>query len=213
APAAQKPFAPQVEAAAAVHSLSGSVPVVMLPQTPFEPVPFLAAAASTCGANGFCAAGACQLYASGTVCVAASCTNGVETKADSCNGTGTCTDNGTKACSPYVCGTTSCKTTCAVNADCAAGFTCSGGTCTAAGALPLGAACATAAQCTTGFCADGFCCNSACPGTCMSCSGAKHTFGNGICAFIMEHTDPDNECADPQICCGGTCMSPLVCPI
>ncbi|MDI1430373.1 hypothetical protein [Polyangium sorediatum] len=172
-----------------------------------------AAAASTCGANGFCAAGACQLYASGTVCVAASCTNGVETKADTCSGTGTCTDAGTKACSPYVCGTTACKTTCAVNADCAAGFTCSGGTCTAAGALPLGSACSTAAQCTTGFCVDGFCCNSACAGTCMSCSGAKHTFGNGICAAILEYTDPDNECADPTICCGGTCMSPLLCPI
>ena len=33
---------PQVEAAAAVHSLSGSVPVVMLPQTPLTP-PFFAA--------------------------------------------------------------------------------------------------------------------------------------------------------------------------
>ena len=32
---------PQVEAAAAAHSLSGSVPVVMLPQTPLVP-PFFA---------------------------------------------------------------------------------------------------------------------------------------------------------------------------
>jgi cysteine-rich repeat protein len=48
--------------------------------------------ASTCGTTGACnGAGACQLYAAGTVCAAASCASPtIALQQSTCNGTGTC---------------------------------------------------------------------------------------------------------------------------
>jgi cysteine-rich repeat protein len=85
--------------------------------------------AASCGTNGFCnGAGACQLYAAGTPCSAASCSNGTLNKADSCNGLGSCVapTPDMQSCSPFACSTsgTFCNTVCSTNADCAAGFTC-----------------------------------------------------------------------------------------
>jgi hypothetical protein len=39
----QTPVVPQVETGWAAHSLSGSIPAPMLPQTPSEPAPFFSA--------------------------------------------------------------------------------------------------------------------------------------------------------------------------
>jgi hypothetical protein len=173
-----------------------------------------AQATSTCGTNGFCSgSGACQLYTAGTVCAASSCTAGVETRADTCNGSGTCVDNTTKSCSPYICGATTCKTSCANNSDCVASYTCSAGTCVMPGGGANGSSCSMASQCTSGFCVDGYCCDSACTGLCYSCSGAKNVFGNGICSYVTEFTDPDGECVDPKICCVGVCQYSFNCPV
>jgi hypothetical protein len=96
-------------------------------------------AASTCGQTGFCdGASACQRYASGTQCAAATCTGNTLTPAATCNGTGTCNTPATVNCSPYVCGTGACKTTCASNADCLGpNFVCLGTTCSSATMLTV----------------------------------------------------------------------------
>jgi len=87
-------------------------------------------AASTCGTSGTCnGAGACALHPAGTSCSTSSCSAGVQTNADTCDGIGTCTDNGTTNCSPYVCGLLTCKMSCVVDVDCAAGFTCTNSMC------------------------------------------------------------------------------------
>jgi len=59
------------------------------------------------------------------------------------------------ACSPYVCGATNCKTSCAIDADCAAGFTCTSGNCVVLGGP--GAPCTTNAQCASNVCPGGQC--------------------------------------------------------
>jgi len=97
------------------------------------------AAASTCGLDGFCdGSGACRKYASGTSCAAATCTGNTLTPAASCNGSGTCVTPATVNCSPYLCGTGACKTTCASNSDCLApNFVCVGTSCSSATMLTV----------------------------------------------------------------------------
>ncbi len=90
------------------------------------------AGATTCGLNGFCnGSGACQKYAAGTGCAAATCTGSTFTPAASCDGNGTCAKPTSSSCAPYVCGTGACKTTCATNADCVSPNVCTAGTCAA----------------------------------------------------------------------------------
>jgi hypothetical protein len=93
------------------------------------------------GARSCPGAGACQGTCDGalTVCVlpgvateckAARCASDTFTAASHCDGAGGCVDATTAtACAPYACTATGCKTTCASQADCAAGLACSGGVC------------------------------------------------------------------------------------
>jgi hypothetical protein len=86
--------------------------------------------AAACGNDGTCnGAGACRLYISGTQCVAPTCSGTTSTPARTCNGTGTCQTVSTSSCSPFACGATTCKTTCATDADCASPFVCLGTAC------------------------------------------------------------------------------------
>ena len=82
-----------------------------------------------CGPSGNCSGGFCHLASAGTVCAVGMCAGGVQTSASICDGSGNCDPGTMSSCSPYVCGANSCETSCASNADCAAGFTCSGGAC------------------------------------------------------------------------------------
>jgi hypothetical protein len=86
---------------------------------------------ATCGLNGFCdGGGACQKYASGTQCIAPTCSTSTLHPASTCNTTGTCVTPATSSCTPFICGTTACKTTCTTNADCiSAAYMCAGGSC------------------------------------------------------------------------------------
>lgn len=68
---------------------------------------------------------------SGVACGKDTCIDGLETHAGTCDGVETCI-GAKKTCSPYVCDLTTCKTKCAANTDCAAGFVCGGTTCVAA---------------------------------------------------------------------------------
>lgn len=171
-----------------------------------------AQAASTCGTTGACnGSGACALYAAGTQCVAPSCSGSTTlTAADTCNGSGTCVDNGIVNCSPYVCAANACKTSCTSSTDCASGYYCNGTTCQA-GAAPNGTACTSPAQCASGFCVDGYCCNSSCTGVCKTCNGAYSDSGvNGSCDNVGECSDPYNECSGSSICSFGKCWA--ICP-
>jgi len=111
---------------------------------------------ATCGTTGSCQPNgtACQQYAAGTVCAAASCNGDTFTSASTCDGSGTCNQGTMSSCSPYVCTVGGCKTSCTTTADCVAPFTCSGGVCqstttttatTTTTTLPAGSLCA---QCT-----------------------------------------------------------------
>ncbi len=84
--------------------------------------PACAGAGSSCG--GTCDGSdrdACAFPSAQTECVAASCTNGVETHVAKCDGAGQCGTPTTKLCGDYACGQTTCRTECTSNADCASG--------------------------------------------------------------------------------------------
>ena len=145
-----------------------------------------------CGNNGSCdGLGACQNFASGTVCKAVECTGVTQTLASRCNGTGMCVVGGTQTCAPFLCGTGgACKSTCAMNSDCSTGNVCTGTSC---GKKPAGSPCTAASECGSGFCAQGVCCGSACTETCKSCA---LTGSEGTCLFVPGGDDPLMQCAD-----------------
>lgn len=160
-------------------------------------------AASTCGTTGMCSgSGSCQLYVIGTTCGAASCTSGTETRATTCDGTGTCLPPTTAACMPYTCGATACRTSCSLDAHCIAGDFCSSGTCVPTRAN--GAACIANNQCGSGQCVDGVCCNSACGGTCLACNVAGSV---GTCSSVPLGQIDTGTCTGGFACDGtGTCL-------
>ncbi len=157
--------------------------------------------AMTCGTTGVCdGAGACQKYPSGTICAPSSCSGSTQTNADNCNGMGTCVDRGTSLCSPYVCGATACKTSCAADSDCVSGAYCLMTTCVAKKAQ--GVACASGSQCSSGNCVDGVCCAVATCAICQSCAA-----GNGLCAALaqgQQDTNPAGTCDGTKACNGGS---------
>ena len=87
---------------------------------------------------------------------------------DTCDGSGTCLDGGHGDCSPYVCNTTACRTTCSDNAHCVAGYFCSSGACITK--KPIGQTCLNGVECQTNNCIDGYCCDTPCTGFCRSCA-------------------------------------------
>jgi hypothetical protein len=151
-------------------------------------------AASTCGLDGTCdGAGACRKYVTGTVCASQSCSGATYTAAHLCDGAGACQTPNGATCGNYVCGPTTCKTTCISNADCATGSFCTqAGQCV--GPQANGAPCQGPSQCSNGNCVDGVCCESACAGPCEACSTAKTGLTNGLCKPVLAGTDPDSEC-------------------
>ncbi|HMF39125.1 MAG TPA: hypothetical protein VKQ32_00460 [Polyangia bacterium] len=87
--------------------------------------------AASCGKDGACdGAGACRLYASGTICAAASCSSATSMPARTCNGGGTCLMVVPASCGAYVCASgEACRTSCASDGDCAPGNVCMSGAC------------------------------------------------------------------------------------
>jgi hypothetical protein len=165
--------------------------------------------ASSCGTTGYCKGGACDHHPVGTVCLAGSCTGGVETKADTCDGQGQCVDNGTQSCTaPYICSGTKCGT-CSdglrngneTDTDCGGGGSC--------GKCAGGKICEAASDCQSNICTSQHgttikrCCDRLCPDSCWSC-------GSGTCTPIPNGQDPGNaHCGGPQVCNGaGACRSP-----
>jgi hypothetical protein len=166
-------------------------------------------AATLCGNDGNCAAGACEQTPSGTACGAAVCLAGQLTAATTCGG-GTCNGAGApSACAGgFICASgTACKTACASNADCqAAGFFCqnpgAAGTCVALEAP--GSACIANIQCVSGVCdvaGSGDCCTASCVG---GVCGATSCNNSGACVY------PGNSVAPPSLQTPGDCQK-IVC--
>ncbi|MBS2019318.1 MAG: hypothetical protein JST00_41020 [Deltaproteobacteria bacterium] len=76
----------------------------------------------------------CAAFVDASVtCRAATCGVGVVSSASACDGKGSCPAPTTTSCAGFACdaSTVACKTTCATNADCRAGYDCVTGACTA----------------------------------------------------------------------------------
>ena len=171
------------------------------------------AANGTCGNTGTCnGSGACTQAPSSVMCVAPSCTGGVATAAAFCTGTGSCATATVTNCTPFVCGTTACKTTCGADTDCVSGDYCtgSGGSCLAR--KGLGMACGTAHECGSGNCVDGVCCSTASCATCQACN----LDGLGTCSNIgAGQPAPAGQCAATTNVCGfnATCNGSGACTL
>jgi MYXO-CTERM domain-containing protein len=170
---------------------------------------------SSCGQNGSCnGAGVCQKYASGTTCLAASCASATARNvADTCNGTGTCTDNGVQNCAAgYACISGVCQTQCTSDDQCASSSYCDIPTKQCVADKTSGQACVRDAACSgNANCVDGVCCNSSCTGTCRSCvANQTGLASDGICGDILDDTDPGNECAK-DVGYPASCEAPGLC--
>jgi MYXO-CTERM domain-containing protein len=169
----------------------------------------------SCGTTGVCdGAGACQLYANGSVCVSAKCNAGSLINASTCDGMGTCVPGSTVSCGLYNCVNAACLQSCMTSQDCAQNASCQNGKCVAL--LPLGQPCNSGVQCSSTFCADGFCCNLACnAGACDACSIAAGSTVNGNCLPVFGNPCDDGDpcttgdaCTGMGFACAGT---PLTC--
>jgi N-acetylneuraminic acid mutarotase len=145
---------------------------------------------------------ACTLPAKGTVaCGAASCTDGVESHASTCDGGGACSDV-KKSCGLYVCGASACLTTCASASDCVAGYWCKAGACVPTDRL--GTACVDGSSCAKGlFCTDGVCCGVASCGGGATCAAAGHL---GQCSKKL-----GSACGVGAECASGLCVDGVCC--
>ncbi len=165
----------------------------------------LCATSPPCGNTGACdGAGHCQLGGTSVPCGTATCSGSTFTPSSHCNGSGGCAAPTSSGCSPYVCGTNACKTTCTADSDCVAPFTCQGSSSTKSCALkPNSQVCSSASQCISGFCTDGVCCGSGPCGTCKACN----VNGLGSCAAIAADTPaPSGQCGANGTCGNtGTC--------
>ena len=152
--------------------------------------------AQSCGDTGVCnGAGACTLYAAGTVCAVPPCAAPDRQSIESeCDGAGTCQPMGSQRCQEgYACVGYACLTLCSGDADCLATHHCESSVCVRD--LPLGAPCTESGRCQSNNCVDGVCCESACDSECEACEASKKGFGaDGICEPITADTDPDDEC-------------------
>jgi hypothetical protein len=155
--------------------------------------------AASCMLDGTCdGQGACARYAAGTVCIAGSCSAGIEHAARTCDGQGQCGPGTTQACKSGVCDGGSCGGACSAAAPCQPGFFCDAGTCRLK--LALAATCTMDAQCAAGHCVDGVCCATSCNQMCYACNLPGSV---GSCLAVADGQDPDKECpAEAATTCG-----------
>ncbi len=158
---------------------------------------------TSCKADGMCdGAGACRVYAiKGTACGATKCETG-KVSGYTCDDGGNC-KSGTEAdCTPYVCGATACKPSCAGDADCVSTAYCTPVfTCNPKQAN--GAGCSSPKECSSNFCVDGVCCESACVEQCAACDVSGSV---GKC--VGNKGNPKGTrpaCKGDVAVCGGTC--------
>jgi len=144
-----------------------------------------------------------------TVCAPESCTGTAYTGISQCNGAGACATPSPSACTPYVCGTTKCKTSCFTSTDCASGYACKDGLCVTTGAL--GTVCTDPTQCASGNCVAGSAGKSVCCSVAMCATGsvcADDTAGDrrGTCVKPRGGT-----CTTKDECASGFCVDGVCC--
>jgi len=163
--------------------------------------------ASSCGTTGLCdGGGSCTLHPANTVCVPASCTNGLLDRADLCDGGGTCGSFGPISCGLYDCnaGGDGCLTSCTMSSQCAANAYCNMmNQCVIK--KQNGANCQANDHCVSSNCVDGVCCSSACDGECQRCNIVG---SGGTCQAIPQGT-VDPQCTAPTTTCNGMQMCSL----
>jgi len=135
-----------------------------------------------------------------TACGDASCKDGEETPASFCDGAGGCAVAARAKCEPFACGELSCKRACAVDADCATGFSCDART----GRCVFGAKCdgdhmvivpsAASIDCTPYKCAGSSCLN-ACSSTADCVAGTACDTSSGKCVATTAPPSDDGGCS------------------
>lgn len=104
-----------------------------------------------CNGEGKCTSHAGEPCGGPSLCVG----DTLRTNPSACTEEGACSPVTTSNCSPYLCRSGACRTTC-TDVDCIAGYLCREETCVLA--LPQGRSCEDASLCVTGYCTDGVCC-------------------------------------------------------
>jgi len=147
---------------------------------------------------------ACHVPGASASCGVDACVGGVESRAGTCATDGTCSST-SKSCEGYICGATTCKTSCGGDSDCKAGYYCKSGAC--AKVDGLGTPCTNASTCTTGLCTDGVCCGVAVCGVGESCGNPENP---GVCSkkrgtvCLLDPECASGHCVD-GVCCESAC--------
>jgi hypothetical protein len=163
---------------------------------------------ASCKRSGSCdGLGACSIYPRGTTCGAGSCSGSMLVPPRTCDGAGTCDPGQPSPCDGgFACASNqTCKTSCTVDADCAANLGCdtTTGSCSIMKKLQ-GQACNSSPECASNTCADGVCCDTPCGGLCLACLKTLTGAENGTCADIMAGVRPTRlfECPLQRTTCG-----------
>ncbi len=137
-----------------------------------------------------------------------SCADGMQHAQDACDGGGTCIPGANTSCGLFVCGTTSCRTTCGSDADCVGAAHCDGGVCMGDGAN--GAACDEASDCQSGFCnsVSAYCCGQNCAAG-VDCTGPGFTCGVPPCGAVGQACCAGEVCNGGAHCDSGSCVANL----
>ncbi len=108
----------------------------------------------------------------------------------------------TQPCTPFICGTTACKTSCTGDLDCITSDYCVAPSCVPKKAS--GVSCASANDCTSGNCVDGVCCG-ATAASCKGCNACNVPGKLGTCWPVAAGSDPHDACttASCQTTCDG----------
>jgi len=165
-----------------------------------------------CGGTGDCAATcngtdatACKYAGSSVACGTTSCTGGITTNVGTCNGSGACNQS-TTPCGAYGCSTSSCKTSCTADADCASSaYYCVGGACTVK--KTNGDTCSAANACVSGNCVDGVCCSTSSCGTGQRCNlaGSLGTCAKANGVACTTSTECGSSFCVDGVCCDTRC--------
>lgn len=154
--------------------------------------------AASCGGSD---AKACTLFPGATTaCGEPSCTDGAESIASTCDGIGKCTVIPKVACEPFACGDKACKRACAIDADCASGYSCDA----RSGRCVFGAKCdgehtvsvpgGASIDCTPLKCA-GAACLTRCATTSDCVAGTTCDTASGACVVATGGNSSDGGCA------------------
>jgi hypothetical protein len=165
----------------------------------------MACASGTCGSHCDGKSASCVFAPSTTLCGSAKCTNGMATAAVNCDGMGSCPNASVTSCGGLVCSGTTCKTSCATDADCLAPTPyCSAGKCQST--KPLGRTCGGGSECATGNCVNGVCCSASSCAACQACNLATP----GTCSNKAANA-ADTACGSATNCRTGTCNGAGAC--